>query len=103
MTQAPAALKDAKLQRYYDSLFAMHGSEGWRELMVDVEYMEGTHNQIDNVSTVEELYTRKGELNIIRWLKTHKDRTEAAYAHILEEDSGADAPESTGGVAKVIS
>lgn len=103
MTQAPKVLNDAKLQRYYDSLFEMHGTEGWREMMADIEYMETEQNRLDKVKTAEEMHFRQGELNQIRWLKTHKDRTEAAYAHMLDEQEGegsADAP--TGGVAKVV-
>lgn len=103
MSEAPKVLKDAKLQRYYDSLFEMHGSEGWRELMADVEYMEGEHNKIDSVTNNEELQFRKGQLDMIRWLKTHQERIEAAYTHILNEELGeGSAPEATGGVAKVI-
>lgn len=97
------SLKDAKLQRYYDALFEMHGSEGWRELMVDVEYMETEHNKLDTITTVEELHFRKGQLDMLRWFRTHRDRIEAAYTHILNEEHGeGSAPDATGGIAKVI-
>lgn len=102
MAGAPKTLKDAKLQRYYDSLFDMHGSDGWRELMEDIAFIEGEHNKVDTVKDGDELRFRQGQLDFIRWLKTHKDRTESAYAHVLEEETG-EAPEATGGEAKVIS
>jgi hypothetical protein len=41
---------------------------------------------------------------VIRWLKTHKERIEAAYAHLIEEQEGdGAAPEPTGGTAKIVS
>lgn len=101
MAEAPKALKDAALQAYYDNLFAMHGSAGWAELMTDVEYMLTEHNKVNTVKDAEELYFRQGQLEMLGWLKTHKDRTEAAYAHILEEESGQES-EPTGGIAKVV-
>lgn len=104
MAEAPKSLKDVRRQQYYDSLFDMHGSLGWMELMIDLEAMEIEHNKVDTCSNAEELHYRRGQLDIIRWLKTHKERTEAFYSNEIEEQEGVPQDfDPTGGVAKVIS
>lgn len=101
MSQAPQALKDKELQDYYDALFAMYGTPGWRKLMEDVERMREVHDTVRSVTTAEQLLYRHGELAQMDWLYSHQERTEAAYALAIEEEGG-EAEESTGGVAKVV-
>lgn len=95
-------LKDRELQEYYEALFGMYTHPGWQKLMEDVEqYLEDLDTPRD-VTTVEQLHHRRGELARLDWLKNHQVLSEHAYAHLLKED-GQDASnvESTG-VAKVI-
>ena len=95
-------LNDEALEQYFQSLFAMYGTEGWRVLMEDIARMEELYDKVSNgVDTVEALWFRKGQLEVITQLKTHQARTEAGYAAAVEEQEGeSEAP--TGGVAKVV-
>ena len=101
MSQAPQALKDKDLQDYYDALFAMYGTPGWRKLMEDVERMRQVHDTVRSVANGDQLLFRHGELAQMDWLYSHQERSEAAYALAIE-DEGGEAEPSTGGVAKVI-
>lgn len=101
MAQAQG-LKDRELQDYYEALFAMYGTPGWQELMRDVEAMTRRHDTPRDITTVEELHQRRGELLQMDWLRTHQQRTEQAYTLLLEDEGAAADHIQTGGVAKVV-
>jgi hypothetical protein len=91
----------AGLEDYFQALFAMYPSLGWQKVTEDMGRLKQIYDRVDDVETVEELYFRKGQLNIISQVLTHQARSEAGYAAALEEQEGeAEAP--TGGVAKVV-
>jgi hypothetical protein len=93
-------LKDADLEAYYQALFAMYGTPGWKALMEDVSVMREDLDTARGLDA-ETLRYRQGELEQIDWLYTHQARSEAAYASIVDEQEGeSEAP--TGGTAKVI-
>jgi hypothetical protein len=95
-------LKDEVLEKYFQALFAMYGTEGWRMLMEDVSRMQELYDKVSNgVDTVEDLWFRKGQLDVVQQLLTHQARNEAGYAASVEEQEG-EAEEPTGGVAKVV-
>ena len=94
-------LNDQALEDYFQALFEMYGTPGWKALMEDAERMLHLHNATDDITTIEQLWFRKGELAQMSWLATHQARTEHAYADLVEEQDGeAEAP--TGGVATVV-
>ena len=93
-------LKDPELEAYYQSLFAMFGTEGYKNLIEDVELMRDTNDRARGL-TPDTLVFRQGELSQMDWLVTLQSRVEQAYASMIEAQEGeADAP--TGGVAKVV-
>jgi hypothetical protein len=94
-------LKDEALEAYYQSLFEMFGTEGWKNLVVDVEMMRAENDKARGL-TVDTLLFRQGELYQMDWLVTLQARVEQAYSSLIEEQEGeSEAP--TGGVAKVVS
>jgi hypothetical protein len=95
-----AGLKDQALQDYYESFFALYGTPGWKALMEDVALMVGTHDELAGIDTVEQLFFRKGEVSLMRWLLGHQDMVERSYADLLAKAEGAAEEAPTGGVAK---
>lgn len=94
-------LQNPELEAYYQSLFAMFGTEGWKNMIVDVELMRAENDKARGL-TADTLLFRQGELSQMDWLVTLQSRVEHAYASILDEQEGeAEAP--TGGVATVVS
>jgi hypothetical protein len=94
-------LKDAELEGYFQALFAMYPTDGWRVLSEDMARLAQIYNRVDDVEDEQELWFRKGQLNIINQVLTHQARSEAGYAAAMEEQEGtAEAP--TGGIAKVV-
>ena len=72
---------DKDLQKYYESRFEMLSSDGWKDLIEDVEVLEKPLKDIKPIKTEQELYFRKGQLDIISWFLNIKDMTEAGYAN----------------------
>jgi hypothetical protein len=95
-------LKDTALEAYYQALFQMYGTAGWKCLMEDLARMHEVHNSLSGVNTEQELLFRKGELVQIEWGLTHQTVAEAAYAAIMVEQEGGDEAAPTGGTAKVV-
>lgn len=98
-------LNDPELQEYYEALFVMFSTLGWKKLMEDNGRMIELHNQLVGIETIEQLHFRKGQVDQMEWLKNLQEATEHAYKSLLEKQEGvAGAASATtgGGVAKVI-
>ena len=95
-------LQDKELQEHYDQLFAMYGTRGWARLQEQVEEMLKLHNSLADLSTIEQLWFRKGQIDQMFWLKSHQDMSEATYNELIAQQEGGDAAVSTGGVATVV-
>ena len=61
-----------ELQRYYESRFDMMRTDGWKELMEDIDTMINSLNNISTIPDEKSLQFKKGELFILTWLKTLK-------------------------------
>ena len=71
-----------ELQHYYENRFSMMGSDGWKDLVEDIDSMIASLNNISVISDEQSLQFKKGELSILTWLKTLKEASERAYEDI---------------------
>ena len=74
-----------ELQKYYESRFEMMGNQGWKDLMIDIDNMIESLNNISVIPDEKTLMFRKGELSILTWLKTLKEVSERAYEELSNE------------------
>jgi hypothetical protein len=70
---------DKELQVYYEERFSMMGSEGWKDLMADVDNMMQSLNNLNAIPDEKTLHFKKGELSILMWLKGLKGISEQSY------------------------
>ena len=75
-----------ELQKYYESRFDMMGMDGWKELIIDIDNMIESLNNISVIPDEKTLQFRKGELSILTWLKTLKEVSERAYEELNEKN-----------------
>ena len=73
---------NAELQRYYESRFEMLGTQGWKDLMDDIDEMLKATDRIGAITTIDQLHFRRGELSMMNWLKSLKDMSESAYEEL---------------------
>ena len=71
-----------ELQKYYESRFSMMATEGWRDLVEDIDNMVNALNNISVVQDEKDLQFKKGELSILTWLKNLREVSERAYEEI---------------------
>lgn len=77
---------DNELQKYYEDRFSMMATQGWLDLMDDIDNMIGPLNNISAILGEKELQFKKGEMSILTWLKTLKQASELAYEGLNEKN-----------------
>lgn len=75
-----------ELQKYYENRFSMMSTEGWKELLEDVDNMIGSLNNVAVIQDEKDLQFKKGELSILTWLKTLKQVSEQAFEELNEKN-----------------
>jgi hypothetical protein len=71
------------LEKYYTDRFEMMSTQGWKDLVEDIDKIIVSLNNISVVSDEKDLQFKKGELSILTWLKNLKEISERAYEEIL--------------------
>ena len=74
-----------ELQKYYESRFDMMSTDGWKDLIDDIDVMAASINNITTVNDEKDLQFKKGELSILTWLKTLRQVSEQAYEELQNE------------------
>ena len=75
-----------ELQKYYEERFSMMYTQGWIDLMEDVDKMIEPLNNISTIADEKSLQFRKGELSILIWLKNLKQASERAFEDLNEKN-----------------
>ena len=75
-----------ELQTYYEERFSMMATQGWRDLMEDIDKMIEPINNISTIVDEKGLQFRKGELSILIWLKNLKQVSERAFEDLNEKN-----------------
>lgn len=78
-----------ELQDYYENRFSMAATQGWRDLLEDIDLMLSSTDTVKGVETVEQLHFRKGEVSIMSWLKNLKQSSEEVYEQLQQEEDNA--------------
>jgi hypothetical protein len=74
------------LQKYYEERFSTMATEGWKDLMEDIDNMINSLNNISTIPDEKSLQFKKGELSILVWLKTLKQVSTQAYEELNEKN-----------------
>jgi hypothetical protein len=75
-----------ELERYYSERFSMMSTQGWIDLMEDVDKMIEPLNNISTIADEKSLQFRKGEYSILIWLKNLKQVSERAFEDLNEKN-----------------
>lgn len=74
-----------ELQKYYEDRFSMMATEGWTDLVTDIDAMIAALNNISVVDGEKQLQFKKGELSILTWLKTLREASSSTYEDLQGE------------------
>jgi hypothetical protein len=75
-----------ELQDYYESRFEMMSTQGWKDLVEDIDKMIEPLNNISTIADEKSLQFRKGEYSILIWLKNLKQVSERAFEDLNEKN-----------------
>ena len=76
---------DKELQEYYEARFDMMSTKGYKDLLADVEVMIEERNNLMATQSLEDLNFRKGQLDVLHWLRTLKQLSEEAWEQMNHE------------------
>jgi len=79
------SILDKDLQEYYEARFDMMSSKGWKDLQTDIEKIIEERNNLLATKSIEELNFRKGQLDVLHWIRTLKQLSEEALEQLENE------------------
>lgn len=75
-----------ELQKYYEERFSMMSTQGWAELVEDLTELKDNYADITKVNSVESLYFKQGQLDILNFILNLKSVSEFAYESLKNEE-----------------
>lgn len=76
-----------ELEQYYEARFDLMASKGWSDLIDDVQKMYDARNHVLGVQSEQDLFFKKGQLDVLQWLLTLKQSSEEVYEQLKSGDS----------------
>jgi hypothetical protein len=78
-----------ELQDYYEARFAMMSTQGWKDLVEDIEVMIEATDRLGGIETEQQLHFKKGEMSIMNWIKTLRESSTEVYEQLSQEEDNA--------------
>ena len=76
---------DRELETYYEEMFSMMATKGWLLLMEDFQALKASLNDLSTVADTQDLYFRKGQLDILNLVLQRKEICEKTYEELQNE------------------
>ena len=75
------------LQKFYEEAFSMMATQGWADLMEDVEKIADSYDTLSSVTETHSLDFRRGQLDILNWLLGLRTAYSSTYEQLQQEDA----------------
>ena len=72
---------------FYERRFDLFALKGWTDLVEDFEQLKKNLEDLAQISTEQDLWYRKGQVEMINYLIQLKTLTEQAYEELINEDN----------------
>lgn len=79
-----------ELQDYYENRFSMMATQGWQDLLEDLEIMIKATDTLAGIDSEQQLHFKKGEMSILNWLKNLRDASAEVYDQLQAEEADAE-------------
>mgnify|MGYP003120689082 CR=1 FL=1 len=73
-------------EEYYNNYFDMFNSKGWQQLVEELKTNLVNVNSVQSTKDVDDMYFRKGQLNVLNSIVNLDDSIDAAYKDATEDD-----------------
>lgn len=75
-----------EIKQYYEERFSMMTTVGWRDFLEDINNLKAPLEDVTTIKTVDMLYFRQGQLDILNWVLGLRDISEQTYEELNEEN-----------------
>jgi tetrahydromethanopterin S-methyltransferase subunit B len=75
---------DKELTHYYNETFGMMATEGWKLFVEDMTKLQEAVKDLETVVDANDLYYRKGQLDILNLILNRKKVCEQVYKELTE-------------------
>ena len=72
---------------FYERRFDLFALKGWTDLIEDFEQLKKNLENLAQISTEQDLWYRKGQVDMINYLIQLKTLTEQAYEELINENT----------------
>ena len=76
-----------EIKQYYEERFSMMTAVGWRDFLEDINNLKAPLEDITTIKTVDMLYFRQGQLDILNWVLGLRDISEQTYEELSFEEN----------------
>ena len=76
-----------ELQKYYEERFSMMSTIGWQDFIEDLTELKDNYADITKVNSVDSLYFKQGQLDILNFILNLKGVSEMAYESLSNEET----------------
>lgn len=73
-----------ELQKYYENQFSMMATQGWEDLVEDFQKLKESINDITLTTDTQDLFLRKGQLDILDLILKRKETCEKVYEELSD-------------------
>ena len=73
-----------ELQKYYEDQFSMMATQGWEDLVEDFQKLKESINDIALTTDTQDLFLRKGQLDILDLILKRKETCEKVYEELSD-------------------
>ena len=70
---------DQETQQYYDNYFTLFSTDGWQQLIEELKQNALVINSVEATKDANDLYVRKGQLNVLAYLLNLEAATNTNY------------------------
>ena len=72
---------------FYERRFDLFALKGWKDLIEDFEELKKNLESLSQINTEQDLWYKKGQVEMINYLIQLKTLTEQAYEELINEDT----------------
>ena len=69
---------------YYAQFFEMFRSDGWKQLILELQNNAGSINSVEATKDMNDLYFRKGQINVMAYIINLEASTLASFEELTQ-------------------
>ena len=79
---------DKEVEEYYNKYFDLFRTEGWKQLIEELNQNAMLINSVENTKDSEDLFIRKGQLKVLAYLLNFENNMETSFNELEKENEG---------------